>query len=78
MIESSKPGFTIKFYKNSNWEDGVYRKGIILFFVFHFLFVMFTLSLLRTFFANPGYYDKEYVNLYSIIKFVKHIFIYFI
>ena len=28
--------------------------------------------------TDPGHYEKEYINLYSITKFIKHIFTYFV
>ncbi len=50
---------------------------MVIFISFHIFLILFIISLSRTFFSNPGYFDKEYENLFSIIKFVKNLFIYF-
>lgn len=75
-IDSSETGFSLDL--KTNWKDTTYRQGMLIFIVYHFLLTLLLLSLLRSIFNNPGYYDDEYVNLYSLIKFIKHIFIYFI
>jgi hypothetical protein len=36
------------------------------------------ISVIRVFFSDPGFFEKEYIDLYSIIKFIKYLFTYFI
>jgi hypothetical protein len=69
-------GFTLQFYVKENWDNKEYRKGIKMFLAFHFFFILFLISFIRTLFHNPGYYNTEYHHLYSITKFIKHLFIY--
>jgi hypothetical protein len=33
---------------------------------------------LRTIFSNPGFFEKEYLSIYSVTKFIKHLLTYFL
>jgi len=75
-LEGSKSGFTLKFWKKSIWDDMEYRTAFIHLSFFHFFFLIALLSLFRTIFNNPGHLKQEYVELYSIINFLKIFFDY--
>lgn len=44
--------------------------------IFHLLFIMFLICLIRTIFTNAGNINEEYIEMYSIISFVKLLFEY--
>jgi hypothetical protein len=46
--------------------------------IFHLLFIIFLISLFRTLFANPGFFTAKFQNTFSLIKFVKNMFHFFI
>ena len=75
-LESNQVGFTFKFWLKSNWNDINYQNAFINFCVFHFLFIMFFICLLRTIFTNPGELDKDFTDIYSLVTFTKIIFLY--
>ncbi len=59
MLESTDSGTTFNII--DNWSDLRYRKGIILFSLYHILLILFIASLLRTIWSNPGHFSNEYV-----------------
>jgi len=70
------PGFTLKFWKQSTWNNDDYREVFTHFFFFHILLVFIILCLVKTAFSNPGYINKEYFKHYSVITFIKVYFVY--
>lgn len=44
--------------------------------IFHLLFIMFLICLIRTLFTNAGEIKEEYIEMYSVISFIKLLFEY--
>jgi len=63
-MDSSKVGFTLDFANPDNINDPIYYYCFKKFIIFHFLLIMFLISLLRTVLTDPGFLSKEYVKLY--------------
>ena len=42
--------------------------------IFHLLFIMFLICLIRTLFTNAGEIKAEYIEMYSVISFIKLLF----
>ena len=65
-MDSTPIGFSLDFVSKENYEDSFYKFCIIKFIIFHILFSMFIISLIRTVLVNPGFFEKEYVFIYQI------------
>lgn len=77
-FDSTKEGFTLKFWKIKNWSQPDYKSTFINFAVFHFLFFMALICYSRTIFNNPGYVHPEYRSMYCILSNLKSLFDYII
>jgi hypothetical protein len=66
-MDSTSVGFSLDFFNEKNYSDTKYRYCIFKFFIFHFLFLMVLLNLIRTVLIDPGYFEKEYVIMIIII-----------
>ena len=69
-MDSTSVGFNLDFFNSKNYEDPVYKYCLIKFLIFHFLFLMLIISLLRTILTDPGHFEKEYVLIYYKLKLI--------
>ncbi len=45
------------------------NRGITYLIIFHYIFIMFLIGFIRSALMNPGYYDKEYTEMFSLKKY---------
>jgi hypothetical protein len=75
-LEGSRSGFTFKFWKQSSWEDLEFRSAFIHLTLFHLFLIIAIICFSRTIYSNPGYLNNQYIEIYSIINFIKIFFEY--
>jgi len=61
-MDSTSIGFSLDFLNEENYKDPEYKYCIFKFFIFHFLFLMLIISIIRTVLIDPGFFEKEYVT----------------
>jgi hypothetical protein len=68
LINFSKNGFDLKFWKLQNYTDKNYRSAFIYFIIFHYLLFWMILSLMKVSLSDPGELPEDLKNGHSLLN----------